>query len=154
MTNLNMMSENDNSTVLTEYKGLNKTETFYQSEDALEKELIKTLVNQGYEYITINSENDFIANLRKQLEKLNHYHFTDSEWDIFFTNVIANDSLDFPCGLSLKFSIATLWLPDLEYYRDTMEPIYPDIEVSSGDALDKAFEIISSGGIKSFRKGK
>ncbi len=71
-----------------------------------------------------------------------------------FTNVIANDSLDFPCGLSLKFSIATLWLPDLEYYRDTMEPIYPDIEVSSGDALDKAFEIISSGGIKSFRKGK
>ena len=47
MTNLSMMSENDNSTVLTEYKGLNKTETFYQSEAALEKELIKTLVNQG-----------------------------------------------------------------------------------------------------------
>ena len=43
MTNLSMISENDNSTVLTEYKGLNKTETFYQSEDALEKELIKTL---------------------------------------------------------------------------------------------------------------
>ena len=48
MTNLSMISENDNSTVLTEYKGLNKTETFYQSEDALEKELIKTLVNQGF----------------------------------------------------------------------------------------------------------
>ena len=69
MSNLSMMSENDNSTVLTEYKGLNKTETFYQSEEALEKELIKTLVNQGYEYITINSEAEFITNLRKQLIK-------------------------------------------------------------------------------------
>ena len=90
MTNLSIMSENDNSTVLTEYKGLNKAETFYQSEDALEKELIKTLVNQGYEYVTINSEKEFILNLRKQLEKLNHYHFTDGEWDAFFINVIAN----------------------------------------------------------------
>lgn len=90
MTNLSMMSENDNSTVLTEYKGLNKIETSYQSEDALEKELIKTLVNQGYEYITINSEEEFILNLRKQLEKLNHYHFTEGEWNSFFSNVMAN----------------------------------------------------------------
>ena len=35
MTNLSMMSENDNSTVLTEYKGLNKTETFYVSKGNL-----------------------------------------------------------------------------------------------------------------------
>ena len=42
MTSLSMMSENDNSTVLTEYKGLNQIETSYQSEEALEKELIKT----------------------------------------------------------------------------------------------------------------
>ena len=90
MTSLSMMSENDNSTVLTEYKGLNKIETSYQSEEALEKELIKTLVSEGYEYITINSEEKFILNLRKQLEKLNHYHFTDTEWDSFFSNVIAN----------------------------------------------------------------
>ncbi len=66
MTNLSMMSENDNSTVLTEYKGLNKRESFYQSEDELEKELIKILIEQGYEYITVNSETEFITNLRKQ----------------------------------------------------------------------------------------
>ena len=90
MTNIGLISENDNSTVLAEYKGLNRVATSFQSEDALEKELIKTLVEQGYEYLTINSENELILNLRKQLEKLNNYHFTDGEWDSFFSKVIAN----------------------------------------------------------------
>ena len=90
MTNISIMSENDNSTVLAEYKGLNKIETSYQSEDALEKELIKTLVEQGYQRLNITSEDELILNLRKQLEKLNNYYFTDGEWDSFFTKVIAN----------------------------------------------------------------
>ena len=90
MSNISMMSENDNSTVLAEYQGLNRVATYYQSEDALEQELIKTLVEQGYERLTINSEDELILNLRKQLEKLNNYQFTDGEWDSFFTNVIAN----------------------------------------------------------------
>ena len=90
MTNISVISNNDNSTVLTEYKGLDRTATYYQSEDELEKELIKTLVDQGYEYLTIHSEDELILNLRKQLEKLNNYHFTDGEWDYFFSKVIAN----------------------------------------------------------------
>ena len=90
MSSIGLISENDNSTVLAEYKGLNKIETSFQSEDALEKELIKTLVEQGYERLNINSEDELILNLRKQLEKLNNYHFTDGEWDDFFTKVIAN----------------------------------------------------------------
>ncbi|MGM9882060.1 MAG: type I restriction endonuclease subunit R [Bacilli bacterium] len=90
MNSIGLISENDNSTVLAEYQGLNRNETFYQSEDALEKELIKTLQEQGYEYLNINNENDLILNLRKQLEKLNNYHFSDREWDSFFTNIIAN----------------------------------------------------------------
>ena len=90
MSNISMMSENDNSTVLAEYQGLNRVATYYQSEDALEQELIKTLVEQGYERLTINSEDELILNLRRQLEKLNNYQFTDGEWDSFFTNVIAN----------------------------------------------------------------
>ena len=90
MNSLNIMSENDNSTVLAEYKVLNKIEISYQSENVLEKELIKTLVEQGYERLNINSEDELIHNLRKQLEKLNGYHFTDGEWDSFFTKVIAN----------------------------------------------------------------
>lgn len=90
MSSIGLISENDNSTVLAEYKGLNRVVTSYQSEDALEKELIKTLVEQGYERLNINSEDELILNLRRQLEKLNNYHFTDGEWDSFFTKVIAN----------------------------------------------------------------
>ena len=90
MDNINLISENDKSTVLAEYKGLNRVSTSYQSEAALEKEFINTLVEQGYEYLTIHSENELILNLRKQLEKLNNYHFTDGEWDYFFSKVVAN----------------------------------------------------------------
>ena len=39
---VNIISESDNYTVVTEYKGLKKKSSTYQSEDALEKELIKT----------------------------------------------------------------------------------------------------------------
>ena len=90
MSSIGLISENDNSTVLAEYTVLNRVATSFQSEDALEKELIKTLVEQGYERLNINSEDELILNLRRQLEKLNNYHFTDGEWDSFFTKVIAN----------------------------------------------------------------
>ena len=90
MSNISIMSESDNSTVLAEYQGLNRVATSFQSEAALEKELIKTLVEQGYEKLDINSEEELILNLRKQLEKLNNYNFTDGEWDSIFTKVISN----------------------------------------------------------------
>lgn len=90
MSNISLISENDNSTVLAEYHGLNRVATSFQSEAALEQELIETLIEQGYERLNINSENELILNLRKQLEKLNNYHFTDGEWENFFTTVIAN----------------------------------------------------------------
>ena len=90
MVNIGLISENDNSTVITEYKGINRVETTYQSEEALEKEFIKTLVEEGYEYLNIHNESDLIHNLRKQLEKLNRYNFTDGEWDYFYSNIIAN----------------------------------------------------------------
>ena len=90
MNSIGVISENDNSTVLAEYHGLNRVATSFQSEDALEQELIETLIEQGYERLNINSEDELILNLRKQLEKLNNYHFTDGEWENFFTTVIAN----------------------------------------------------------------
>ena len=90
MNNISLISESDNSTVLAEYKVLDKVESSYQSESELENELINTLIDQGYERVYINSEDELILNLRKQLEKLNNYHFTDGEWDSFFSKVIAN----------------------------------------------------------------
>lgn len=45
----------------------------YESEAQLEKRFIELLESQGYEYLkTLTQEADLIANLRKQMEKLNH----------------------------------------------------------------------------------
>ncbi|HQQ17628.1 MAG TPA: type I restriction endonuclease subunit R, partial [Fervidobacterium sp.] len=62
----------------------------YQSEAELEREFIRQLISQGYEYISVHNEAALISNLRKQLELLNDFTFTDSEWERFFTECIAN----------------------------------------------------------------
>lgn len=89
-----MVIENKLSTVVVEYKQLeNKIrDKGYQSEKQLEKEFIEQLQSQAYEYLKIHKEEDLIINLRKQLEKLNNYTFTDNEWNKFFTNEIANQN--------------------------------------------------------------
>ena len=88
----NIISESDNSTVLTEYKPLNIRKTSYQSEAELEKEFIKILQEQSYQYLSIKNEEDLIINLRKQLERLNKIKFTDKEWNDLFNNFIANSN--------------------------------------------------------------
>jgi type I restriction enzyme R subunit len=74
-----LVAENKESTVVSEYKPLSNRvrETSYQSESELEKEFIKQLQSQAYEYLKINREEDLIQNLRKQIERLNKYTFTD-----------------------------------------------------------------------------
>lgn len=90
MSKYNIVMETSNSTVVAEYEPLERKSDSYQSEQALEKEFIRMLKEQGYDYIQIHSNNELVANLRKQLELLNNYTFTDNEWDIFFNNNIAN----------------------------------------------------------------
>ena len=89
----NIISESDNSTVLTEYKSLNIRKISYQSEAELEKEFIKILKEQSYQYLSIKNEEDLIINLRKQLERLNKIEFTDKEWNDLFNNFIANSNV-------------------------------------------------------------
>ena len=48
------------------------------------------MTSQGYEYISVHNEAALISNLRKQLELLNDFTFTDSEWERFFKECIAN----------------------------------------------------------------
>lgn len=50
------------------------------------------LTEQGYEYLTIHKEDDLINNLCSQLEKLNNYNFSETEWDRFFKECIANQN--------------------------------------------------------------
>lgn len=64
-------------------------EAAYQSEAELEKDFIRQLQVQAYEYLPIASETELIANLRRQLEKLNKITFSDTEWERFFSACIA-----------------------------------------------------------------
>ena len=94
MTQYNIIAESQEYTVVAEYDHVATPADAYQSEADLEKEFIRLLGEQGYEYLPIHTETDLISNLRTQLEKLNHYHFTDSEWEQFFNEYIANKNDD------------------------------------------------------------
>ena len=90
MSHFNIVVETNEATVVTEYKPVVSKSTSYQSEAELEKEFIKLLQEQGYEYLNITKEEDLNKNLRKQLELLNDITFSDNEWHSFFMNNIAN----------------------------------------------------------------
>lgn len=87
---LNLISENTESTVVSEYVPEIRKSDAFQSEEALEKEFIRLLCSQGYTYLQINSEDDLIINLRNQIERLNEYKFSDNEWNEFFNTYLAN----------------------------------------------------------------
>lgn len=86
----NLVAQQNQSTVVGEYVLSSVREESYQSEAELERAFIKQLENQAYEYLSINSETDLVLNLRHQLEKLNNIQFSDTEWERFFVDVIAN----------------------------------------------------------------
>ena len=90
MPYFNIVAETSENTVVTEYEPVKKRSDSYQSEAELEQEFIRLLCEQGYEYLPIHTEKDLIANLRKKLEELNNYQFSDTEWEDFFKNAIAN----------------------------------------------------------------
>lgn len=92
MSYYNIIAQTTESTVVTEYKSNSTRADAYQSEAELEKEFIHLLGEQSYEYLSIHKEADLIANLRKKLEELNDYVFTDSEWEQFFNNCIAGQN--------------------------------------------------------------
>ena len=90
MPYFNIVAATTENTVVTSYEPVKNRSDSYQSEAALEREFIHLLTQQGYEYLSIHKEADLIANLRRQLEALNRYQFTDSEWERFFSDAIAN----------------------------------------------------------------
>ena len=92
MSKYNVVMEMTNSTVVAEYEPEKKRSDAYQSEAALEKEFIRMLTEQGYEYLTINDSDALVKNLRTQLELLNDYKFSENEWTRFFNSNIANNN--------------------------------------------------------------
>ncbi|AHF07264.1 type I restriction endonuclease subunit R [Desulfitobacterium metallireducens] len=90
MPYFNIVAQTNENTVVTEYEPVKTRSDSYQSEAALEKEFIRLLCEQGYEYLQIHTEKDLISNLRRELEGLNNYQFSDTEWEQFFSNAVAN----------------------------------------------------------------
>ena len=58
-------------------------ETAYQSESELERRMMENLASQGYERLSIKSNDDLYQNLKVQIERLNNITFTPDEWKRF-----------------------------------------------------------------------
>ena len=87
MNEYSSIAESRNFIILDKYTPEWKAAEGYQTEDALERELIKDLVNQGYEFVPgINSPEKLLANVRVQLQVLNSMQFADSEWQRFVSD--------------------------------------------------------------------
>ncbi len=84
VVNYNSIAETNNFIVLDKYikhSLVGESATGYQSENALEREFIEDLKNQGYEYLSdLKTREAMLANARVQLQSLNSMEFTDSEW--------------------------------------------------------------------------
>ena len=94
MGTVNIISEGDNSTVICHKSQIGRHGYFKDnSELELEKSFIDELRSLGYKYIKISNEKDLKSNARKQLEKLNSYEFSDSEWENFYKDHLSPKSL-------------------------------------------------------------
>lgn len=96
MSQYSTIAETNNFIVLDKYTKLSQVQELsvsYQTEAALEKELIQDLQNQGYEYRSDLSTMDaMLANVRVQLQALNHMSFLDSEWRRFIEEYLDKPS--------------------------------------------------------------
>jgi type I restriction enzyme R subunit len=116
-----LVTENPQSTVVAEFIPDREYARHYQSEAELEQAFIEELKAQAYEYASITTENDLLLNLRKQLEKLNEYEFTDQEWNCFFNSEIANPNQ------SIKEKTTTIqedYIKNLKRENGTIKNIY------------------------------
>ncbi len=90
MSYFNIVAQTTENTVVTEYEPTAARSENYQSEAELEREFIRMLTEQGYDYLPIHTEKDLVDNLRHKLEELNNITFSDAEWKQFFNTAIAN----------------------------------------------------------------
>ena len=87
MSEYKTIAESRNFIVLDKYTPEWNAAESYQTEDALERELIQDLQNQGYEFVpSINTPEKLLANVRVALQALNNVQFADSEWQRFVSD--------------------------------------------------------------------
>ncbi len=94
MTQYKTIAESNNFIVLDQYnKFVEEPNAGYQTEGSLEREFIRDLQAQGYEYLQeINSHDALVKNLRAQLQRLNNVVFSDAEWRRFLEEYLDKPS--------------------------------------------------------------
>lgn len=94
MTQYKTIAESNNFIVLDQYnKFVEEPNASYQTEGSLEREFIRDLQAQGYEYLQeINGHDALIKNLRAQLQRLNNVVFSDAEWRRFLDEYLDKPS--------------------------------------------------------------
>lgn len=93
MTQYKTIAESNNFIVLERYVREWQAAESYQSEADLERELIRDLINQGYDYLAgLTTPDALLANLRTQLQVLNHVQFQDGEWQRFLETYLDKPS--------------------------------------------------------------
>ena len=97
MTQYKTIAESNHFIVLDQYNKLvEEPNAGYQTEGSLEREFIRDLQAQGYEYLQgLNSHDALVKNLRVQLQRLNNVVFSDAEWRRFLEEYLdkSSDSL-------------------------------------------------------------
>ena len=94
MTQYKTIAESNNFIVLDQYNKLvEEPNAGYQTEGSLEREFIRDLQAQGYEYLQgLNNHDELIKNLRTQLQRLNNVVFSDAEWRRFLEEYLDKPS--------------------------------------------------------------
>ena len=98
MADYNAIAETKHFIILDRYEREMVLKEEYQSEDALEREFIRDLEDQGYIYATeIRTPEAMLEDVRMQLEDLNNVQFSDEEWQRFvekYLNPSSENSTD------------------------------------------------------------
>ena len=94
MTQYKTIAESNHFIVLDQYKKfVEEPNAGYQTEGSLEREFIRDLQAQGYEYLQgLNNHDELIKNLRVQLQRLNNVVFSDVEWRRFLEEYLDKPS--------------------------------------------------------------
>ena len=95
MTQYKTIAESNHFIVLDQYNKLvEEPNAGYQTEGSLEREFIRDLQAQGYEYLQeLNSHDALVNNLRTQLQRLNNVVFSDMEWRRFLEEYLDKPSV-------------------------------------------------------------
>ena len=93
MADYKTIAESKNFIVLDKYTKESQVAESYQSENDLERELIKDLESQGYEFLAdLNNPAALLVNVREQLESLNNVQFVGDEWQRFLESYLDKPS--------------------------------------------------------------